>query len=185
MRAFSRFRPSPALAVACLALLVALAETSWAAVSALVPPNSVGTAQIRTGAVTSAKIRNNTILLRDLARSARIPGPAGPAGPQGPAGPAGGVTSRWAVMNASGSIARSSGTTSAGRLGTGVYEVIFNTDVTGCAFVASVGETGSASPPAGYAETTRRSGNANAVRVETRSGTAALTDRPFHLVVAC
>jgi hypothetical protein len=185
MRGFLRVRPSPALAVACLALFVALAETSWATVSALVPRNSVGTAQLRTGAVTSLKIKNSTILLRDLARSARVPGPAGPAGPQGPAGPAGTITSRWAVMNASGSLARSSGTTSAGRLGAGVYEVIFNTNVSNCAFVASVGETGSGATPSGYAATTRRSGNANGVRVETRSGTAAPADRPFHLVVVC
>lgn len=37
-------RPSPAMVVACLALLVALSGTSIAAVSAL-PPNSVGTVQ--------------------------------------------------------------------------------------------------------------------------------------------
>ena len=43
---FARLRPSPAMVVACLALLAALAGTSIAAVNALVPPNSVGSAQV-------------------------------------------------------------------------------------------------------------------------------------------
>lgn len=45
MRTFGRHRPSPALVVACLALLVALGGTSAAAV-ALVPRNSVGSRQV-------------------------------------------------------------------------------------------------------------------------------------------
>ena len=88
-------RPSPAMVVACLALLVALTGTSVAAVSQLAP-NSVGPRQIQFGAVTgpkiradavtSAKVRNRSLLRADFA-----PGqiPAGPAGPTGPAGAAG------------------------------------------------------------------------------------------------
>jgi hypothetical protein len=60
MRTLIRHRPSPAMVVACLALLVALTGTSVAAVSALAP-NSVGTAQIRASAVTGAKIRANAV----------------------------------------------------------------------------------------------------------------------------
>ncbi len=82
--------------VACLALLVSLGGTSVAAVSQLVPRNSVGTAQLRDGAVTNAKVRSNAINSakvqnRSLLRGDFAPGqlPAGPTGPQGPAGPAG------------------------------------------------------------------------------------------------
>ncbi len=89
-------RPSPAMVVACLALFVALAGTSVAAVSQLVPRNSVGTAQIRNAAVTNPKLRNNAVTStkvrnRSLLASDFAPGqiPAGPVGPQGPAGPAG------------------------------------------------------------------------------------------------
>ena len=88
-------RPSPAMIVACLALLVALGGTSVAAVSQ-VARNSVGTPQLRNNAVTNPKIRNNAInsakvANRSLLRSDFAPGqlPAGPVGPQGPAGPAG------------------------------------------------------------------------------------------------
>jgi hypothetical protein len=182
MRSIRRFRLSPALVVAGAALLVALGDTGWATVSQLVPRNSVGTAQLRNNAVTSAKIRNGQVRLADLHRTARRPGPRGPAGPPGPAGA---VTRLWAVMNASGSISRGAGTVSAGRLGAGTYEVIFNQNVTNCAFAGSVG--GAADDPGnpGAVATARRTGNANGVRVETRNLAGALTDRGFHLLVVC
>ena len=89
-------RPSPAMVVACLALLVALGGTSVAAVSQLVPRNSVGPAQLQFSAVTGPKIRSNAVTSvkvrnRSLLRADFAPGqlPAGPTGPQGPAGPAG------------------------------------------------------------------------------------------------
>ncbi len=95
MRRLSIRRPSPAMVVACLALLVALGGTSVAAVSQLAA-NSVGPRQLQFGAVTNPKIRNNAITSakvrnRSLLRADFAPGqlPAGPTGPQGPAGPAG------------------------------------------------------------------------------------------------
>ena len=88
-------RPSPAMVVACLALLVALGGTSVAAVTQL-GRNTVNTPQLVNGAVTNPKIRNNAInsskvANRSLLRSDFAPGqlPAGPVGPQGPAGPTG------------------------------------------------------------------------------------------------
>ncbi len=179
MRGIRRVRLSPALVVACAALLVALSDTGWATVSALVPRASVGTAQLRTNAVTSTKIRNGQVKLVDLARNARRPGP------RGPAGPAGGVTRLWAVVNASGSIARSAGTTSAGRLAAGTYEVIFGQAVAPCTYVGSVGDAAAGTGTNGALTVAQRAGNANAVRVETRTLGGALADRPFHLVVVC
>jgi hypothetical protein len=182
MRSIRRFRLSPALVVAGAALLIALGDTGWATVSQLVPRNSVGTAQLKRNAVTSAKIRNGQVRLEDLHRRARRPGPRGPAGPPGPAGA---VTRLWAVMNASGSIARGVGTVSAGRLGAGVYEVIFNQNVTNCAFVGSVGGAADAAGNPGAVAAARRTGNANGVRVETRNLGGALADRGFHVLVVC
>ena len=60
MHRLVRHRPSPAMVVACVALLVALGGTSIAAVNALAP-NSVGPVQLRTGAVTNPKLRNNAV----------------------------------------------------------------------------------------------------------------------------
>ncbi len=98
-------RPSPAMVVACIALLVSLGGTSFAAATQLAR-NSVGTPQLKNGAVTAPKIKNNAVTSpkiknnaitstkvrnRSLLRVDFAPGqlPAGPTGPQGPAGPAG------------------------------------------------------------------------------------------------
>ncbi|MGH3134213.1 MAG: hypothetical protein ACRDNY_10830, partial [Gaiellaceae bacterium] len=109
-----------------------------------------------------------------------------PAGAAGPAGPAGSVTRLSAVVNASGSLARSQGTTSAGRVGLGLYEVIFNQDVTGCTYTASIGNpTAGLATPAGETSVVPRNGNANGVGVATRDSAGAAADRPFHLIVVC
>jgi hypothetical protein len=54
-----RFLPSPAMVVACLALLVALGGTSYAAIK--LPRNSVGNIQLKRGAVTGIKVKSNTL----------------------------------------------------------------------------------------------------------------------------
>jgi hypothetical protein len=116
----SRFRrrPSPALILACLALAVASAGTGYAAM--VLPPNSVGTKQLRNDAVVAAKVKNRTLMRVDFkngqlpsgppgARGADgLPGPAGAAGPQGPQGPGGpqgppGVSGLEVVSQSSGS----------------------------------------------------------------------------------
>ena len=82
----SRRLPSPALVVACLALLVALGGTGYAAV--VLPRDSVGPVQIRTGGVTSIDVRDASLREVDLSPAARR-ALAGRTGPQGPAGPQG------------------------------------------------------------------------------------------------
>jgi hypothetical protein len=58
-------RPSPALVIACLALVVALSGTSYADIVRL-PFNSVGTAQLRRNAVVSSKVRDGSLLAVDF-----------------------------------------------------------------------------------------------------------------------
>jgi hypothetical protein len=75
--------------VALLALFVALGGTAYAT---SLPRNSVGSAQLRDNAVTSAKVKNHSLKAADFASGqlpAGAPGPQGPAGPQGAAGPQG------------------------------------------------------------------------------------------------
>ncbi len=88
MRRLCRLRPSPAMIVASLALLVGLAGTSVAAVNAL-PSSSVGTLQLKNNAVISAKVKSHSLLRSDFANGQLPRGPQGPQGPQGPSGPAG------------------------------------------------------------------------------------------------
>ena len=92
LRRVLRFRrPSPAILIACTALLVALSGTSVAAI-ANVPLLSVGTPQLKSNAVTSPKVKNRSLLAVDF-KKGQVPrgqrGPQGPVGPSGPAGPAG------------------------------------------------------------------------------------------------
>ncbi len=64
MRRFKPRRPSPAMCVALLALFVACSGT---AIAAGVPVNSVGTLQLKTGAVIAPKIRDGAVTSSKLA----------------------------------------------------------------------------------------------------------------------
>ena len=76
-------RPSPALAVSLIALFVALGGTGYAAVK--VPKSSVGATQLKKNAVTSAKVKNGSLLVGDFksAERRKLRGPAGAAGAAG------------------------------------------------------------------------------------------------------
>jgi hypothetical protein len=90
-------RPSAALVISTVALIVALGGTSYAAFT--LPKNSVGTKQIRKSAVTGKKIAKNAVtsvkvkdgsLLAVDFKAGQLPaGPRGPKGNPGPQGPAG------------------------------------------------------------------------------------------------
>ena len=60
-------RPSPAMVVACLALIVALSGTGYAAIK--LPARSVGTKQLRTGAVTNIKLARGAVTASKVARN--------------------------------------------------------------------------------------------------------------------
>jgi hypothetical protein len=130
-------RPSAATMLAGAALFVALGGTSVAAVAVVLPANSVGTAQIKTNAVTSAKIANGTLLKVDFKAGQLVAGPAGAAGAAGPAGPPG----------------------PAGAAGAGAtlaYKLVSSTDVTttnATSFVDVPNATASVDVPAGQSAT--------------------------------
>ena len=79
----SRPRLSYANVMSTIAVFIALGGTSYA-----VARNSIGSAQLKRNAVTSAKVKDRSLTRSDLAPSARV-GSRGIRGPQGPAGPAG------------------------------------------------------------------------------------------------
>src|SRR5437870_7651304 len=112
-----KFRPSPAMLIACAALLVALGGTSYAAVQAL-PRNSVTTVQVK----------DFSLLSRDFKRGQLPTGRQGPPGPPGAPGPAG-PGARWALVNPSGSIIAQSGGISSRHVGDGFYVLDFGSSV--------------------------------------------------------
>jgi hypothetical protein len=79
-----RRRMTFANAVAIVALFVALGGTGYAAIK--LPKNSVGTKQLKNGAVTAKKVKAHTLLATDFK-----PGQL-PAGAQGPKGDPGAIT---------------------------------------------------------------------------------------------
>jgi S-layer homology domain len=89
----------------------------------------------------------------------------------------------WAVVDSNGTLARSFHATSAIRVGTGSYEVVFDRDVSGCAFNATLGDP-DFSVFSGDVSAAKLFNNPNGVRVVALNmGTAV--DRPFHLAVNC
>ena len=94
---------------------------------------------------------------------------------------------KWAVVNAAGALVRGSGAVSATNLGTGTYQVIFNSNMTGCSYIATAGDpgAGAVSGPISVSVASR-AGNANGVYLETRDQTTgAVSNQPFQLVTHC
>jgi Collagen triple helix repeat (20 copies) len=86
-----RLKLTYANVIATLALFLALGGGgAWAATT--ISNNSVGTSQLKNGAVTGQKVSEGSLLAKDF-QSGQLPsgavGPVGPTGPEGPAGPAG------------------------------------------------------------------------------------------------
>jgi hypothetical protein len=121
-----RLRPSPSMVVACAALLVALGGTGVAAVTLVIPRNSVGTAQLKDGSVNSKKVLDGSLRAIDFRPSdlpQGAPGPAGPTGPAGPQGPPGSITLPSAVAQGT----RFAGSYYAGGTATAAGQVEFST----------------------------------------------------------
>ena len=180
MKRFIR-RPSPAMVVACIALFVAMGGVSYG---------------VATGFIDSREIRNNTIRGKDVRNGALT-------GKELKRDSVGGLTvkesrlgavpsadslSHHAVVSSIGQLIRNRGVTSAARTNTGRYQVIFNRDVRGCAYVATVGDTSAAGPPAGTASVRSLPTNVNGVDVRTvdyNTNGDVLANKPFHLIVSC
>jgi hypothetical protein len=92
-----------------------------------------------------------------------------------------------AVVNSDGSLARGQGATGSLSLspGSGDYEVDFNRDVTGCAYVATLGNATAGTAPNGFITDAARSGNPDAVFVKTSNTAGSPADIQFHLMIGC
>lgn len=95
-----------------------------------------------------------------------------------------GLTTYFAVVKSDGTFVRGTPGAKASNPLTNQYVVGFGVDMTGCAYVASVGDTGNGSAP-GFASTATRNPDTTAVFVETFNAAGAGTREPFHLVVVC
>jgi hypothetical protein len=158
------------LVLSIVALVIAVLGSTpvgHAAKGLILPPNSVGAAQLKPNAVTGLKVKDGSLVAADFRKGQLPAGPAGatgPAGPQGPAGPAGpqgaqgqqgpqgpSPATAWAYAGPSG-LEHAKGVVSATLTGAGTYRVVFSRDVSSCIVVATPTTptgTASASKPAG------------------------------------
>jgi hypothetical protein len=93
----------------------------------------------------------------------------------------------YAVVNANGTLARGFGTAAGTEnLGLGVYQVQFYEPISTCAFLGTIGLTGSAGEsPAGEIAVVGRAADPDGVFVETFNSAGAPEDLSFHLGVLC
>ena len=92
----------------------------------------------------------------------------------------------FAVVNSAGALVRgSSSAVSASLIDPGQYQVNFNKNVSGCAYVATIGDTDSGNATPGEVWVATRAGNDDAVFVVTTNSSGEDSERPFHLSVLC
>jgi hypothetical protein len=179
MTRFRRFIPSPAMAVALLALFMAMGGSAYALV------------------VTSGNIKNNTIKGEDvhngglLGKDFRKDGVGGGAIKESSLGTVPGAfvahgSARFTVVNAGGQQVRGRGTTSVARTAEGRYQAIFDADVRGCGYYATIGGPSAAAPPDnGQITVSSLGSNVNGVDIRTTGANGSDANKPFHLVVLC
>jgi hypothetical protein len=150
MKRFLHVRPSPAMVVASAALFVSLSGVGYAAI--VLPANSVGTKQLKRNAVTSAKVKQHSLLRSDFKRGQVPRGPRGIQGIQGIQGaqgtegaqgiqgaqgdPGTPATRLWAYLSSTGTLRGGGGVVASSRLSDGYFSVTFNQSIVNCAATA-------------------------------------------------
>jgi hypothetical protein len=169
-------RPSPAMIVAVIALVVAATGTAYAAQTingGSIKKQTIGAGKLKQKTLTGYQINLNKLGVVPSARTAIRAS-----------------HTYWAVVNNPGgagnaALARTSdqgvSVTEAG----GAVNVIFPVNVSGCANVSSRNNAGTTVPNAGYAQTNISPANPNAVEVHTRDKAGANEDADFQLIVVC
>ncbi len=173
MEALRRRRPSPALIVAILALIVALAGTAYAAQhinGGAIKKQTIGGGKLKHKTLTGFQINTNKLGVVPAAKRA--------------------AHTYWAVVNNPGgagnaSLARASDAGITAAEGGGAVAVVFPVNVSGCANVSSRNNAGTTVPGAGFAQTNVAPTNPNAIEVRTRDEKGADQDADFHLIVVC
>jgi hypothetical protein len=166
-------RPSPAMVVASIALIVALAGTAVAAQTingGAIKKQTIGGGKLKRKTLTGFQININKLGVVPRAHDA--------------------TNTYWVVVNNPGgagnaSLARASDAGISATEGGGAVTIAFPFNVTGCANVAGRNNAGTTVPGAGYAQTNTSAANPNAVEVRTRDEKGADADADFHLLLIC
>lgn len=173
MRQLKTRRPSPAMVVAVIALIVALAGSAYAAQTingGAIKKQTIGGGKLKKDTLTGFQIKNNKLGTVPTARRA--------------------THTYWAVVNnppapGNATLARASDAGIVAAEGGGAVAVTFPQNVSGCANVASRNNAGTTAPGAGFAQTNTAAANPAAIEVRTRDHKGDPEDADFHLVVVC
>jgi hypothetical protein len=184
MKRILRKRPSPAMIVAVVAMVMAFGGTAYAKIV-------ITGKNVRNSSLVGADIKNKSLGGKDVKNDylGRVPIKeerldASKFGQVNSAKVADGVN-RAAAVTATGTKVRSRGVSATARTGEGQYQVTFDRDVRGCYYFATISAPGAAAPGTGQIGVTQLSTNANAVKVITRNSGGTLADRPFHIIASC
>lgn len=198
-------RPSPSLVISLIALFVALGGSSYAAISITgknVKNSSLTGADIKNSSLTTSDVKDASLLSKDFKAGQLPAGPTGPAGPKGDTGAKGDkgdkgdkgatgdpgtpATKLWAVVNANGTLVRSSGGVTVS--GSNYYTVTFPQPVNECAYAATIGRNGGAFSNGGQVEVDEFVGNGfstSAVLVRTYDAAGTATAKKFSVEIFC
>jgi hypothetical protein len=173
MKLLKKGRPSPAMVVALIALLTALAGTAYAAQTingGAIKKQTIGGGKLKQDTLTAFQINNNKL---GTVPSAEVA-----------------THTFWAVVNNPASpgnavLARASGPGITAAEGGGAVAVTFPFNISGCANVAARNNAGTTVPNSGYAQTNTSAANPNAIEVRTKSKDGSPEDADFHLIVIC
>ncbi len=166
-------RPSPAMIVATIALIVALSGTAIAAQNingGAIKKQTIGGGKLKQKTLTGFQINTNKLGVVPAAIRANH--------------------TYWAVVNnptgaGNAALARASDGGITATEGGGAVTVAFPANVSACADVADRNNAGTTVPAPGFAQTNSAPANANAVEVRTRDEKGAPEDADFHLIVIC
>lgn len=178
MKRFIR-RPSPAMAVASIALFSSLGGVSYG-----VATGSIDGREIKNGSITNKDFKNGTLRGNEAKRD----GFGGGAIKESTLGtvPLAAGSENFAVVDPAGALSRGRNVAQSQKTAVGRYTVTFNRDVRGCAYVATIGDEGTAATGSGTVSVASNPVNPNSVNVRTaRADNDQLRDRSFHLVVNC
>ncbi len=173
MKTLMKRRPSPAMVVALLALVVAMAGTAYAAQTingGAIKKQTIGGGKLKEDTLTGFQVNTNKL---GTVPSAQVA-----------------THTFWAVINnpaspGNAALARASGPNIAAVEGGGAVTVTFPLNVSGCVNVAARNNAGTSVPNAGYAQTNASAANANAIEVRTKDKDGNNEDADFHLIVIC
>ena len=173
MRALKSRHPSPAMVVAVIALITALAGTAYAAQTingGAIKKQTIGGGKLKQKTLTGFQINTNKLGTVPTAQRASH--------------------TYWAVVsNPAGAgnakLIRASDPSVTATEGGGVVAVVFPQPMNTCANVAGRNNDGNTVPGAGTAQTNIATSNANALEVHTRDEKGNPADADFQVIAVC